>query len=656
MKLIRLSLNNFMGSGRFTLEANGQNVSVFGKNGTGKTTLASAFSWLLFGKDSLNRKDFSIKTLDSDNNALSGLDHEVEATFEIDGKQVTLKKVFKEKWTTKRGSGKTVFSGHTNEYYINDIPKPEKDYDTFVSGIAPEETFKILTNPLYFSETLKWEKRRELLLEVCGGDVSDSDVINSDKRLSRLAEIISDHTVEDHKELVKAKQKKINETKKSIPVRIDEANRALPNITGLNAAKIAADLAEKRAVLQVKQQELADMQNGGDASRLQKQLREIEAEILKHKNADTAANQKAVSEKRKELSDAYEKVFNLESEIRKDKGQIEDNNKKLKDQETIMIGLRVKWHEVNKQEFTLEQPDTCPTCGQSIPEEQLEETRQKALEKFNLSKSVELERISNDGKYYSQNNIDLKSANANLQRKIDTAQTELATAKDVEAKLTAEIDKLQNATPYNPEITILEGEKKRLNEEIASLANGSQNATDRIKTELETLNGEIIALESSQLRFKSRADGEKRIADLKQQERTLAAEYERLEGELFLCDLFVKAKVNLLEGRINSKFKIARFKLFNVQINQGIDPCCEVLGNGVPFNSGLNAGARIQIGLDIIATLCDHYNFYPPIWIDNRESVIEIPEMRNQVVNLFVSAEDPRLRVEQEENEYKEAV
>src|SRR5690606_28577212 len=100
-------------------------------------------------------------------------------------------------------------------------------------------------------------------------------------------------------------------------------------------------------------------------------------------------------------------------------------------------------------------------------------------------------------------------------------------------------------------------------------------------------------------RFEQHDRAQARIAELGAEERQLAAEVEELERQLHLLDEFVRAKVRLLTDRINSRFRIARFKLFEEQVNGGIAETCETMVNGVPYNS-LNHGARIQAGLDII--------------------------------------------------------
>ena len=227
MKILSLKLTNFKGIRDFTLDAQGDNVSIYGDNATGKTTLFDAFLWLLFGKDSQNKKDFDIKTLDPAGQALSGLDHEVEGIFEVKGQRLTLKKSFKEKWTKKRGAVIAEFTGHTTDHYIDGVPVPEKDYTAKIAEIAQEDIFKLLTNPGYFNEKLKWQDRRKILLEVCG-DLTDAEVIASSESLSKLPTILGNRKLEDHRKVMAARRAEINKELEKIPVRIDEATKALP--------------------------------------------------------------------------------------------------------------------------------------------------------------------------------------------------------------------------------------------------------------------------------------------------------------------------------------------------------------------------------------------------------------------------------------------
>jgi DNA repair exonuclease SbcCD ATPase subunit len=249
LRLMSLRLRNFKGQRDFLFEPNGNNASVFGDNGTGKTTLMDAFSWLLFDKDSTDKKDFAIKTLDENNNVMHGLEHEVEGLLEVDGKRIKLRKVYYEKWTKKRGSTQKEFTGHTTDYFIDDVPMKKGEYDDEVAKIADEEIFKLLTNPTYFNEQMDWKKRRELLLEVCG-DLTDEQVIASNAKLAKLTEILNGRDVDKHRDTIKAQMKKINEEIDKIPVRINETQLGMPDIEGIDRDKLPKDIAVLQKELQ----------------------------------------------------------------------------------------------------------------------------------------------------------------------------------------------------------------------------------------------------------------------------------------------------------------------------------------------------------------------------------------------------------------------
>ena len=99
-----------------------------------------------------------------------------------------------------------------------------------------------------------------------------------------------------------------------------------------------------------------------------------------------------------------------------------------------------------------------------------------------------------------------------------------------------------------------------------------------------------------------------------------------------------------MEGNINSKFCIARFKMFEIQLNDNVKETCETLVDGVPY-SNLNRGAKLNVGLDIIRTLQEHYNFSCPVWVDNAEAVTRLTPMDCQMIRLVVDASAKELDV-----------
>ena len=180
--LHEMRLKNFKGLQDVKVKFDAKDNKVFGDNETGKTTLQDAFLWVLFGKDSQNKTDFDIKTLDEDNNVIHGLEHEVEAKLSINKAETFLKKVYKENWTKKRGEAERTLTGHTTDYFINHVPVKKKEYDEYINNIVDEDIFKLITNVLYFNTQLDWKKRRGLLIEICG-DITDESVIESNTKL-----------------------------------------------------------------------------------------------------------------------------------------------------------------------------------------------------------------------------------------------------------------------------------------------------------------------------------------------------------------------------------------------------------------------------------------------------------------------------------------
>ena len=658
MKLLRLTLSNFKGIKSFTLDTQGGNVAVYGDNAVGKTTLPDAFNWLLFDKDSQGKKDFAIKTLDAAGQVMHGLSHEVEGVFDLNGRTLTLKKSYAEKWTKKRGSATKEFTGHTTDYFIDGVPAQKKEYDAFVSGIADESIFKLLTNPQYFNEQLHWQERRKILLEVCG-DISDEDVIASDKSLARLPGILQGRKMEDHRKVIAARRAEINKELEKVPVRIDEATRALPDISGIDAQGLPAAIEAANGVLKKKQDELVRIQGGGEIAEKRRQLAVIEGDILRLQNEHQADQNKAIQAKYALMSEANGRVTDAMAEQARAKRRMAAIAAELEKLESSRKQLREEWRTVNDEQFEYSGETACPTCGQDLPEEKVEGAREKALKAFNLDKAKRLENINSTGRGIKANIETLNAENSGLVAKANAAELKLQENEAETVTLQVEIDALRDQTKPitdNLKYTQKQQEKENIEAAIAQLQANSETAANAVLDEIADIRRDIEALEMDRLKIKSRHDGEKRIEELKAQEKTLAAEYERLEGELYLCETFVKTKVSLLESRINSKFKYARFQLFEQQINGGITEVCNTLYAGVPYSSGLNNGHRGIVGLDIIATLADYYGFYPPIFYDNAESVTRLPEMKSQLITLYVSEPDKVLRVETDSNNHKEAV
>jgi len=649
--LERLVLRNFKGIRDFTLDARSANVNVYGDNATGKTTLFDAWNWLLFDKDSENKKEFEIKTLNADGSPIHNLDHEVEATLTIKNGTIiqtfTLHKVYREKWTKKRGVVRAEFTGHTTEYFIDGVPVKKGEYEQFISEIADEQLFRLLTDPRYFNEVLKWGDRRKILLEVCG-DISDAEVIASKPELAELPGILNSRTIEQHRKVVLARRKEINDELERIPVRIDEAERSKPDTEGLDEQALMQEIDAIRARIEEKQAELAAVQNGGAVAEAERRVAEIETELLRLKSELQGEWLEKIDEQRMALAKSESEHRAAEGEVISLKATIERLRRSADSQRQEIERLRQEWHQVNSEQFVApELPDTCAACGQPLPADQVESARQRAEEEFNRCKSERLEQINQRGKAAKAEVSTISSEIEQLEAeiaKLNQKLEQLAAVKAEEAKKLAELQKRLNDATSDPRYAAKQEELQQAKAEVLALRSTATTKLDNIRLEIAKLRNEQAMLEKHRAYFDVIRQQDSRIEQLREQEKVLAVEFERLERELFLLDEFIRAKVDLLESRINSRFRLARFKLFKEQINGGLEETCEVMVEGVPYNS-LNNAARHNVGLDIIATLSEHYGIAAPIFLDNAESVTRPSETPGQQIRLIVSAADKQLRV-----------
>lgn len=642
IKLTNLKLVNFKGIKEFELNANGQDTNVFGENGTGKTTLFDAFVWLLFGKDSNNSTKFDIKTL-KDGKPVHKLNHEVEANLKLDGKTHVLKKSYYEKWTKKRGLDVAEHTGHTTDYFIDDVPKKKKEYEDFIKETVDEDVFKLLTNPKYFNEQLTDNKRRDLLLQVAG-DITDEDVFNSDNKLVDLKEALGNRSVDDHKLTVKSKLSEINKELDRIPIRIDEINRGLPDLKGLDKNSITANLEKLLNDMDVKNDEINSIKNGAEVNTLKQKISDIDLKISNVRNEHTQNEQQDLYKLKTRLQEEQSNLGILRNDLRGQEQQKQSNEARIKDYGEQMNDLREQGKAHLALEFNHESECSCYACGQDLPKDQIEETKAK----FNKNKSDLLEKVNKQG-------VELKGKVEELQQENESLQKDIDKVTDQGKKKASEIERLEEKVKdaestikpieENTDYIKLNEEKSALKQQIEQLEQSVDESVQMVKREIEGLKEQRNSLQMDLSNIKQSEQSHERMGELEEQETKLNEEYEQLSKELFLIEEFTRTKVNMLESNINNKFKHARFKLFEEQINGGLREVCETTYKGVPYSSGLNNAAQINVGLDIINTLSDHYGVQAPIFVDNAESVNQLLDIESQLISLVVS-DDEQLRIE----------
>lgn len=639
-----IALRNFKGIRELTVLTGGNDLSVFGDNAAGKTTIADSVCWLFWDKDSHGRKDFEVKTVDPrTGEPFHRLEHSVEIEIETpEGERVTLKRCYQEDWVKQRGAAKETFNGHKNLYWVNGVPTgTEQLFRAKINGLCAEELFRDLTDPFRFADGLTWQKRRAKLLEICG-DVTDSDVIASNPELAPLPEILGQHTVEDYRKIVASKRTEINKQVQAIPVRIDELNRVINALAPVEGVPDTGAILDKLSSLRDKRSSLL---SGGGSAEATKRLREAESELLGIQN-------QALSDRQKALGDRVTTVQQRSSEFETAKrkcataqGDIETLQSRLDRMESERQILLGQHREISLRE--LKSDDSCPSCGQPLPAEKVA----AAKEKFNAKKASDLEANVAQGRALKQQMDGVRAGIVNAEEALEEAMGEADKTRQALASASEALESAQSGWTPNAEAVNAESEAVRkidsIKAEIAAMAGSAATAINEVNQEISEWEAKLAIAQKAVTEHEQREASGSRIKELEDEETRLQAEAERLEHHLYLTEQFVRAKVSLLTDRINSKFSMARFKLFNQLVNGALEECCEVMDDdGVPYGS-LNHGSRVNLGLDIVNTLARHYGFAPPVIIDNAESVTSLLPTEGQQIRLVVSAADKTLRFEQ---------
>jgi len=644
IKLNKLTLRDFQG-GNFSLQPNGKDIFIFGANATGKTRLVSAFTWLLFNKDALGRSDFEIKNLDVKGKVAHGLEHTVSAILDVDDKEIELKKVFQEKWQKKRGSANKEFTGHITNYFIDGVPIQEKDYTARIAEIAGDESrFRLLTSPTTFP-ALHWQKQRQLLLEVCG-DLSDADVIASDEKLPPLKAILGKRTLDDHRKVVTARRSEINKEIEKIPIRIDEVRRGIPDVTGIDRGGAEKEAQELETALNDAKLKLQGVNTGGSIGDFIKKFSGLNADLRKMEESHRSESLATLNRLNQQISEVQVVVNALKRRL--GTLNIDHLNGQLGKIEGQLSSLRARWMQVDSETFQDTIQDTCPACGHALPTDRVQSARDKAFAIFNQSKAQRLTEINSGGEDLKSQKERIESEIFSLKKEREGIEKELPEAEAKFQILTSDRDTLKRSSEDFSGLTNradLLDEIEDIEVQIKAEREGKVQDIEKIKGEIKAFEQEHLSIRMIVDRFRIREQGEKRIEELKIDEKKLSAEYEKLESELYLIEQFIKTKVSLLTDRINAKFEVVRFKLFNILINGGIEDCCEITVGGVPFNSGLNNGARINAGLEIVRVMQEHYKLKAPVFADNAEAVNNLVDVGCQMIRLYVS-DDKQLRIE----------
>lgn len=640
MILKKIHIQNFKGCKERIIDF-GSRTSIKGINGSGKTTIADAIMWVLFGKDSAGASSFDIRPKDSQNNDVDFVDIKVESVWDVDGRELTLVKTQKQKWVKKRGSEEQTFQGNENLFEVNTIPKAEKEFKAYIDAIIPEEVFRFVSNTNAFM-ALKPVDRRKTLFKLVS-DMTDTDVLATDPKFQPLADQLIQFTSE---EILSRDKKALLENKRKleeIPARIDEVSKSIAE----------QDYSVAEAKLQELREQLASVVDDNSDAAIYEQVNQLRAEIAKYKGELQEIEYKANAGITKARQDAQCRIIDTDQALTRAINQVSVDEKQLESIRSLVRGNRERLSKLGedyKAEKAREMAvgtNICPVCKQEYPGS-MQESMRAAFESEKERKLKEIDlsgkSIADAIKSYETQLTDLEASIASAKDSIDILKADKAQLQQKLNDLPATADLSKNDVYVACENSLINAEGNlRIALDMTHDADARKQAISEkkkaIQSEIDAVN-RILAGKQTVANAKARAE------ELKTEQRRLSQDIANTEKEIYLLEEFNKAKVNLLSDKINAHFKVVRWKLFERQINGGYNPICEPLINGQAYSSALNSGHKILAELDIIQALQGIYDVSAPVFLDNAERIndFNIPDMDCQLITLSVT-DDPELKV-----------
>lgn len=663
-----LHLENFKGTKDKTYEF-GKTTRVSGMNRLGKTTIATAWFWLLADKNYELVSNPNIRPDDVEECVPT-----VTAVLDMGGKEVTIAKMQKRKVGKPDANGISKVT-LTNTYEINSVPKTERDFKANLEELGLAfDNFLVCSHPDVFTGQKQADMRKVLFK--MASTKTDAEIAATSEDTADVAKLLESYKFEEIEAMNNASKKKAVEQLDAIP----------NQIIGLEKAKVDVDVAEQELAKADLERKIAEAdQKIASAGNAVENLRQEEIQLQFDMSIITQAMSRELSAKRRELENSLENynpvVENIRKNISKTEGQIADNTKAIADADTERKKLGEQYNaekvKIFDETYCLfdakkwvfdESTTVCSLCGQKLPEDKIEqlkadferrkeEAREDAMRKlrdaknnFVAQKNSNLEEIKKKG-FVQKDLIDeLTKKNADLQVVIDDLKEQEKVAAEHKEELSKQLAEIPEEADYsqNEEYVKLNARHNEVLAEIerlqaaddAEIVASLKIEKEDLKSQLEGIN-KIIAQAANNIRI------DEQIADMQHKQR----EYEQVkaDAEKILHQLkeVSKRKNALLVEEINQHFGIVSWKLFDYQKNGEYKEVCVPMVDGKEFGVTTNTGREIQAKLDICNSFQKFFDMYVPIFLDGAESLNDeyIPAVDTQLILLTVT-EDMQLKVE----------
>lgn len=612
-------------------------TKITAKNGKGKSTIATAYLWCLFNCD-YELKDNPVVRREADGKSVDDMDTSVELTLDVDGKEVTMKKVQVRTYNKDKTGYKD-----DNSYYINDVRKNLKDFNTYLD--VDMNVFKMCSNVNAFLNQKPAEMREYLFGLV--GDVTDLDIASQKAELAELVPLLNKYTVEELSAMNKATKTKITKDLPILDGQIKEKERDIQLKQGVEVS----DLELQKNSLKVQIADCVARQT--DNGKLMAEYDNASANILSLKFELDDIRRKANEENIKARRDIENKISDKQFLVRQTEKTITDTEKNIEYQQNAidsinknLQNIRDKWKAENERKFD-ETSLICSYCGQEYPEDKKEQLRAD----FDSHKAEELKIITSNGNLFKDKLDKNKKILEDLQKELPQHKESLEMLNTAIADLEKQLSEL----PQEIDASATE-EYKALEQQIAEKEQAMHKANDisAVKAELkeqETALRQQLAECESQIAKSNTAADEERLEELRQTRIDSEQNKANAEKILDLLDELDKAKNEALTEAVNSHFGLVKWQLFTYTKSGGYKSCCIPTVDGKSILTTMsNKGNRILGRVDICSSIQKISDISVPIILDDSESLStdnqkKVAEMVNSQLIMLIVNDSEKLEI-----------
>lgn len=583
-------------------------TKIMAENGEGKSTIGSCITWVLFNCD-IDLKDNPVVRREVDGVSVDDMDTYGELTFDVGGKEITMKKVQKRTYSKDGSSYKD-----DNKYFINDVPKTLKGFNAYLD--IDMSVFKMCSNINAFLNQKPAEMREYLFSLV--ENVTDLDIARSKAELAELAPLLEKYTTEELTAMNKATKTKITKDLPILDGQIKEKERDIQIKQGINTSDLEL---QKNSI----KEQIADcIAKQTDNDKLLAEYDKASADILDLKFKQSDMVRKANEDNIKVRREAEIRIENLNDVIENCKKDIKTVEKVIAFNNGMVTGLqakleaiRVEWSTEKQREFD-ENSLICPYCRQEYSEDKKEELRVD----FKTHKEAELNRITDKGNATKEELDITKDKLAEDVKK----STEYREHLDTYSHDMFILEKQLSELPQEIDVTATE-EYKALEQQIAEKEQAMHKANDisAVKVELKAqendLRQQLSECEQKIAESNTEKD-EQRLEELRAEQRTQEQNKANAEKILDLLNELDKAKNETLSDSINSHFSLVKWKLFELNKSGGYKSVCIPTVNGKSILTTMsNKGNRILGRVDICNSIQKISGMSVPIILDDSESL-----------------------------------